>query len=238
MLVISRTQVTALIYAAMNGNNTMVHLLLSCKGIDVNQQSHNKNTALSWAAGRGYQYITRLLIEKGANITLADRESRTPLHWAACNGHLDTVMLILLQSNQTNVNAYNKHGWTPLHLASQGGYVEIVKNLLQNGAYKDQETTNEKHTSASLSSSKGHVQVVDVLLSNNAHFATSNKAGFNPLHLASMNGHTAVIQKIMSQVQATDPPPHDQEIQDRKQYIRILTKNSFTAIQLAAFRKF
>lgn len=49
-----------------------------------------------------------------------------------------------------------------------------------------------------------------------------------------MNGHTAVIQKIMSQVQATDPPPHDQEIQDRKQYIRILTKNSFTAIQLAA----
>ena len=74
--------------------------------------------------------LTEVLHCPEADVNHADREGRTSLMWAALDGHL-RVVKILLGKNGIDVNkASTSDGMTPLHTASQKGHVEVVKELL------------------------------------------------------------------------------------------------------------
>ncbi len=45
---------------------------------------------------KGHIDIVKLLLEKGADFNLKDICVHTPLHWAAFNGHIEIVKLLLL----------------------------------------------------------------------------------------------------------------------------------------------
>ena len=62
----------------------------------------------------------------------ANKDGRTPLHWASENGHLEVAKLLL--ANNANVDAADKDGRTPLHFACQNGHLEVAKLLLANNA--------------------------------------------------------------------------------------------------------
>ncbi|KAF1317944.1 Transient receptor potential ca2 channel, partial [Globisporangium splendens] len=57
---------------------------------------------------------------------------RTPLHWAAVNGAVDAVELLL--ESQANANAQDARGRTPLHWAARVNRLDIVRVLLAHGA--------------------------------------------------------------------------------------------------------
>ena len=52
---------TALSWAAGNGHEAMVKLLLGADGIDVNSKDGDGRTALWWAAGNGHEAVVKLL---------------------------------------------------------------------------------------------------------------------------------------------------------------------------------
>ncbi len=74
----------------------------------------------------------RYVEEDGAAVTSIDASGRTPLHWAAENGHRD-VCSYLIQIG-ADVNAKSKDGVRPLTLAKGGNHQEVVKLLLRNKA--------------------------------------------------------------------------------------------------------
>ena len=113
---------TPLIWAARYGNDEVVKLLLRKKHIQPDQQDANyERTALSWAAGNGHEGVVRLFLEpqfvnpgsvgrrwgKAARVVdhflggryvnpdSSSKHSRTPLSWAAENGHEGIVKLLL-----------------------------------------------------------------------------------------------------------------------------------------------
>jgi ankyrin repeat protein len=57
---------------------------------------YKKNELLLWAAKAGYTDVVRgLLLEKGADIKAKDNDERTPLSYAAENGHEVIVQQLL-----------------------------------------------------------------------------------------------------------------------------------------------
>ncbi|RYP77860.1 hypothetical protein DL771_000957 [Monosporascus sp. 5C6A] len=84
-----------LIAAADKGHADVVRLLLATSGTDVNvKDSESGRTPLSWAVERGHETVVQLLLEKGASITVEDRDTCTALLYAAGMGH-NIVELLL-----------------------------------------------------------------------------------------------------------------------------------------------
>ena len=71
-----------------------------------------------------------------------EEKDRTPLHYAAMNGHSNVVWLFgkKYQKDPSKINAMDKHGDTPLHLASYNGHLGIVHYLIEQGAFVDEKS--------------------------------------------------------------------------------------------------
>ena len=73
------------------------------------------------------------LIRPGHSLDLKDSYSRTPLSWAAENGH-EVVVKLLLEKGAELETKDKKYGRTPLSRAAENGYEAVVKLLLEKGA--------------------------------------------------------------------------------------------------------
>ncbi|KAI1166694.1 ankyrin repeat-containing domain protein [Nemania serpens] len=130
---------TPLWWAAENGHEAVVELLVE-KGVDIEANDGlDTTTALQLAARNGHEAIVRLLLEKGAdfNANILSVGSNTPLHSAAMNGHEVIVRLLLEKGADLRKNADLEAiaiADTPLHAAAQNGHDAIVRLLLEKGA--------------------------------------------------------------------------------------------------------
>src|SRR5277367_3471576 len=86
--------------------------------------------------------------------------SATPLNWAAGNGHVEVVKLLL--NARANIEAANKYGQTPLHRAAWDGHVEVVK-LLLNARANIEAADKGGRSALSIAQEKGHEEVVMIL---------------------------------------------------------------------------
>ena len=87
---------------------------------------------LHWAASHGERKIVSLLLERGANVNVEDKNLWTPLHEAVSNSDLKTASLLLERG--ANVNAEDKNLWTPLHEAVSNSDLKTASLLLERGA--------------------------------------------------------------------------------------------------------
>ncbi|XP_041711035.1 60 kDa lysophospholipase isoform X1 [Coregonus clupeaformis] len=76
----------------------------------------------------------------GSNLSLGDYDGRTPLHIAACEGHLKVVQYLLGQG--ASVYARDRYGDTPLHNAVCFRHKEVVKLLRKAGAHFSRDELN------------------------------------------------------------------------------------------------
>ena len=117
---------TALLWSA--ADQAKVQLLLA-NGADVNTKSKLGRSPLLIAAGiNGNSNAVRMLLEKGANPTVADNNGTTPLLLAATAG--DTASIRLLLAAKAPADQADKGGTTPLLNAATNGNIEAVKALL------------------------------------------------------------------------------------------------------------
>jgi ankyrin repeat protein len=75
--------------------------------------------------------VVKLLLEKGADLEAKDEFGRTPLSWAAEEGHEGVVKLLLEKG--ADLEAKDEFGQTPLSRAAESGHEAVVK-LLEKGA--------------------------------------------------------------------------------------------------------
>ena len=104
---------TALHFAAMNGRDEIVELLIARKA-DLNLQERHGRTPLSSALHRRHGR-TALLLANERNLDLADEKGNTPFHWAARRGFEEVGSM--LREKNANIDAQDRRGRTPLHIA-------------------------------------------------------------------------------------------------------------------------
>ncbi|KAG5842672.1 hypothetical protein ANANG_G00180100 [Anguilla anguilla] len=176
----------------------------------VSQENQEGETSLHLAAGLSKEgthsegedvRIIRMLMEYGADITAATKESgETPLHYCTRVGNTDLLQEMLSTVPpgrlQHAVNKHAKNGWSPLLLAAERGHSEVVRILLQNHARVD---VFDEHGKAALhlAAENGHEEIADVLLSHKAFVNAKTKLGMTPLHLGAQNGSTGLVRLLV-----------------------------------------
>ncbi|KAJ5994204.1 hypothetical protein N7451_009928, partial [Penicillium sp. IBT 35674x] len=162
-------------------------------------------TSLYWATRDGHSEIVKLLLERGPNLNVQDKNGWTPINAASTSGHLDIVKQLLVKG--ADITITDKGGWTPLNSAAESGHLGIVNLLLDYGA--DVEAKNTAGMTALYSAAcSGHPEVVKALLAKGADYTVPNNHGWTPINVASSNGHTEVVRLLLSQ----DPLPSLTEV--------------------------
>lgn len=123
---------TGLHHAAKLGNLEIVSMLLETGQVDVNAQDSGGWTPIIWAAEHKHVDVIKVLLNRGADVTINDKELNVCLHWAAYAGNVDIAELVL--NAGCSLASVNMHGDTPLHIAAREGYLDCVTLFLSRGA--------------------------------------------------------------------------------------------------------
>ena len=103
--------------------------LVNAPKIDLNHLNANGESPLMLTALSGELELAETLVKKGADV---NKTGWTPLHYAASNGHVAVIKLLL--ENHAYIDAESPNGSTPLMMAGMYGSTEAVKLLLDEGA--------------------------------------------------------------------------------------------------------
>jgi ankyrin repeat protein len=188
---------TALHVAAYFGLEAALDALLKGK-YPPDTQDLNGQTPLSWAAEIGNFVFVKRFLETG-EVDVDSREpghGRTPLIFAAGNGHLAIVELLVSHGADVEL-ADSELDSTPILWAAWRGYKDVVMFLLDQGA--DIEARNFFDSSAlSLAVKSGHSGVVKLLLQRGANTDLVDKHDQSPLSHAAEEGYENIVEMLLT----------------------------------------
>ncbi|KJV55052.1 ankyrin repeat domain-containing protein [Orientia tsutsugamushi] len=192
---------TALSLAIKRGNiKAVLDILNENPGLVNFQQDVDFKTPLHTSVEHKQEEITKLLLERNANVTLQDNNGNTPLHVAARNHDLKTTEILLSYGNAI-VDMQNNKGQTPLHLASTRPYthqgassllskesLSIAQALLTHGAKVNLQDGDGNTALHYATNSFHHKEITEILLNHGANVNAQNDLGDTALHRAAKNG--------------------------------------------------
>jgi len=211
-----------LLYLVTLGDINKVCNLLD-QDADPNIFDDNNMTAMHYAAQYGYVDIVNTLLEHPKLITthIAQGEkspffiamrynqctiierilatctinSSEPLCYAARNGLLDIVHILLAHTVDGNTPNTNKA--YPLFAATHGGHLNIMKLLITEGATLDCRIKNNAsllHCAAAM----GHTHIVQFLIEQGADInLQDNNYKSTPLHAAATHGYIQIVKLLL-----------------------------------------
>lgn len=127
----SLTGGTLLHWAAKEGQQGVIKLLLSNSKVAPRVTDFSGSAALHWAAREGHQGIVELLLNSGVDPRIRDLQGSAAIHWAAREGHEGVIELLL--NNGVNPSTKDLDGFTAMDWAVWKGQRGVVEILSKNG---------------------------------------------------------------------------------------------------------
>lgn len=178
-----KTKTEALVYAAENGNEKIVRLLLHDKTIDVEA---DRNLALRKAASNGYHFIVNLLIQVG-HVNPANHDNY-PLRWAAKHNQLRALDLFL---QRADIDPCAKNH-AALCWSAKLGHITILQRLLEDERIDPGARENFAIRTAA---ARGYINMVICLLEDNRVDASAKNC--QAIHWARAKGHKEVERVLL-----------------------------------------
>ncbi|KAL2146803.1 hypothetical protein VTI28DRAFT_2284 [Corynascus sepedonium] len=127
-----------------------------------------------------------------------DDRGRTPLSYAAEDGDVEIVQL-LLSTSKADVNTTDGLGRTPLSYSAIHGHHSIAQLLLTTGAAEVDTTDIFFQTPLSNAAEGGHDAIVDLLIKTGKVDVNARSiSGKTPLLFAAANGHETVVRRLLA----------------------------------------
>jgi ankyrin repeat protein len=118
-----------LLLAVRDQSLKVTGVLLNWPKTNVEARNLKDESPLMLASLKGLSEVCKQLIKQGADV---NKPGWTPLHYAATNGHLAVMELLL--DHHAYIDAASPNGSTPLMMAAHYGSTAAVKLLLDAGA--------------------------------------------------------------------------------------------------------
>ncbi|KAG1695008.1 hypothetical protein DVH05_020938 [Phytophthora capsici] len=180
-----------LLMIGVRSNDLVFCKMLLDAGADINFKTEKRTYALLLAAQKGWEDMTRFLLERGAN----EESKNMALIPAAHFGHLPVVKMLLETGGDQNYA--NKKGTTPLMRAAQEGRDAVVRFLIEKGA-DTCASNNEGMTALMLAAQRGHANIATTLMKSGSNVNKQTRQGSTALLLAAKRGHTAAVEALMT----------------------------------------
>lgn len=185
---------TPLQAAARYGKLNVVGVLLE-RGADPNRGDKDGDTALHFAAARGFYDIVDLLLQHAADSTITGVQEM-PLHIAASRGYIKVVKRLV--ECKVDLDAKNNLGMTPLCRAAAYNHLDVVEFLHERGANPNAQDC-VGWTPLAAAASSGWLPIVTYLVKNGGDFNITNNKTWTPLLIALMHDHTDVAKFLIGE---------------------------------------
>ncbi|XP_050517339.1 transient receptor potential cation channel subfamily A member 1 isoform X1 [Diabrotica virgifera virgifera] len=198
-------KMTPLHCAAMFDHPEIVEYLVS-EGADINVMDKERRSPMLLAALRGGWRTVHTLIRLGADINIKDVNRRNVLHLVVMNGgRLEKFASEVSEAKSKEsllqlLNEKDINGCSPLHYASREGHIRSLENLIRLGACINLKNNNNE-SPLHFAARYGRYNTVRELLDSEKGTFIINESdggGLTPLHIASQQGHTRVVQLLLN----------------------------------------
>ena len=220
---------TPLAWAAENGHEDIVKLLLAKNDVDPNPKDDDGRTPLLLAVQNGHDTVVKLLLAKGGDpnpilelwaaekvfkvirelIIAKDNINPNPiLLWAAKKGH-EAMVELLLAKDGVNPDSKDSNGRTPLWWAARNGDEAMVELLLAKDGIDPNPKDKNKRTPLWWAARNGDVAIVELLLAKDGVDPDSkDDGGRTPLSYAAGMGREVVVKLLLAK-DGVDPDSKD-----------------------------
>lgn len=122
---------TAAMLACSNGDAATLKTMTMKRGASMlDLRDEDGGTALQSAACHGFTDVLDLLLRRGVDVSIADADGWTSLHFAAAAGHAAAVSAILESAEgRALLTRANAGGQTPVDLASEAKHDEVLRAI-------------------------------------------------------------------------------------------------------------
>ena len=197
--------------AAENGKIEIVTLLLDHSSPAINNPNAPKktdgNTPLILAAMNGHDEIVRLLLSRGADIHLTTPATKYTALLIAIESGCWFIAEMLIEHDQTVLQAKTIDDKTPLYLAVREGHYEIVEYLLNLGCDPNASSPRTGNSILHATAEQGHFLILGQVLQYAGHYLTEENLNHQtPLTLAAAAGHELIVTMLLDYARAKAIP--------------------------------
>ncbi|XP_067653126.1 ankyrin-3-like [Haliotis asinina] len=195
-LAVNRKRRNSLHLSCTGGHVDAAKCVLNQTSVDINSKDCEEMTPVMLAASHGKSEVFDMLMKKGADLSVIDKNGENILHCACRGGNVEIVNYILMQ-NIVDINSKEYKEKTPVMLAASHGKNEVFDILMKKGAdlsVTDENGDNILHWACR----GGNVKIVNYVLKRNT--LDINGKGHEektPLMLAASHGKNEVFNILM-----------------------------------------
>lgn len=187
----AKTNATPLLFVALTDCTATADTLLA-HGADPNALTESGGGPLHAAAGVGNAGMVALLLARGAELNLQDRNEGWSALIHAIFYKRDTIVALLLDRGaELGLRAHR--GYAALHVAAETQNENAAKLLIQRGADVNVADAR-KRTPLHEAARNGNLAIVKLLLSKGADVNAKDEFDASPLTEAQQSGHTEIVE--------------------------------------------
>lgn len=158
--------------------------------------------ALQRVVSRGNEPLTRLLLERGAQVNVTISAEVSPLHRAAELGHQNIVKALI--DHGADPNSKDRTGQTPIFPAAQRNHPEVLTSLLEAGANVNVKDEHDQTVMLCLAAEKAEKlmkwgdEIIAVLLKTELDLEIKDKDERTALLWAAATGKESLVKILLT----------------------------------------